>query len=152
MIKVVGIGNRLMMDDGIAIAVLKNIGNKLESMGMEVIIGETDFQYCFHRLRDNDFVIILDSTYSGAGAGTIHLYKLEETVPVCGKINLHHDISIFDLIHFYSKPIRGYLIGIEIAEIGFGYELSESVKLNFDAICFAVEKSIYEILKEVQKA
>ena len=60
MIKVIAIGNRIMIDDGIAIAVLENVRNKLESMGIEIIIGETDFQFCFHQLKEHDFVIILD--------------------------------------------------------------------------------------------
>lgn len=42
MIKAIGIGNRLMMDDGIAIAVLENITNKLEPMGLGRIIRSFD--------------------------------------------------------------------------------------------------------------
>jgi hydrogenase maturation protease len=50
MIKVIGIGNRLMMDDGITIAILENLKNNLDSMGIEVIIRETDFQFCFYSI------------------------------------------------------------------------------------------------------
>lgn len=152
MIKVIGIGNRFMMDDGIAIEVLENIKTRLESMGIEVIVGETDFQFCFHQLKGDDFVIILDAAYSGAVAGDIHTYNLQETITAYAETNFQHDMSIFALMKLYSKPLRGYLIAIEIAEIKFGCELSEALKEKFYGICLEVEKIIYKIVKEVQNA
>lgn len=144
MIKAIGIGNRLMMDDGIAIAVLENSKNNLESMGIEVIIGETDFQFFFHQLKEEDFVIILDAADSGAVAGSIHLCKLEEAVATYGETNFQHDLNVFDLIGLYKKPLKGYFIGIEIAEVGFGCELSEALKKKFIEICIEVERIISE--------
>jgi len=149
MIKAIGIGNRIMMDDGIAIAVLESIKINLESIGIEVIIGETDFQFCFHQLMEDDFVIILDAAYSGAVAGSIHIYKLEETAVAYGETSSQHDMNIFDLMRLYSKPLKGYLIGIEITEIGFGCELSDTLKKKFNDICLEVERNICEIVKEV---
>lgn len=149
MIKVIGIGNKLMMDDGIAIAVMESIRNKLESMGIEVIIGETDFQFCFHLLKEDDFVIILDAVYSGAVAGNIHTYKLQDAITAYKETNSQHDMSIFDLMRLYPKPLKGYLIGIEIAEVEFGYELSQALRGKFKDICVEVERIICEIVKEV---
>src|SRR5690554_2529536 len=130
MIKVIGIGNRLMMDEGIAIAVLENLKTKLEAMGIEVIIGETDFQYCFHLLREGDFVIVLDAACSETTVGSVHSYKLQEAAITYGQTHFQHDINIFDLMRLYSKPLKGYLIGIETAEIGFGCELSEALNMR----------------------
>jgi hydrogenase maturation protease len=152
MIKVIGIGNRLMMDDGIAIEVLENIKDRLESMGVKIIIGETDLQFCFHQLKGDDFVIILDATYSGAVAGDIHTYNLQVAITAYAETNFQHDMSIFDLMKLYSKPLKGYLIVIEIAEIDFGCELSEALKKKFYDICLEIEKIICKIVKEVQNA
>lgn len=149
MIKAIGIGNRLMMDDGIAIAVLENLKNNLESMEIEVIIGETDFQFCFHQLKEDDFIIILDAAYSGTIFGSVHLYNLQEAITAYRETNSQHDMSVFDLMRLYSKPLKGYLIGIEIAEAEFGYELSEALKVKFNGICVEVERIICEIVKEV---
>lgn len=149
MIKAIGIGNRLMMDDGIAIAVLKSLKSKLESMGIEVIIGETDFQFCFHQLKEDDFVIILDAAYSGAVVGNVHVCKLEEAIAAYGETNSQHDMSLFDLMRLYPKPLKGYFIGIEIAKAELGCELSEALKDMFNGICVEVEKIIFEIIKEV---
>lgn len=149
MIKAIGIGNTFMMDDGIAIAVLENLKNNLESKGIEVIIGETDFQFCFHQLQEDDFVIILDAKYSGRVVGSIHSCKLQEAITAYGETNSQHDMSVFDLVRIYSKSLKGYLIGIEIAEAEFGCELSEALKVKFNDICVEVERIICEIVKEV---
>jgi len=53
-----------MQDDGIAIAVTESLGNELRNLGLEVIIGETDFQYIFHLLKEDEFVIVLDAEYT----------------------------------------------------------------------------------------
>ncbi len=148
MVKVLGIGNRLMMDDGIAIAVLENIRDKLIAMGTEVIIGETDLQFCFHQLELEDFVIILDATYSEREAGSIYSCKLEKVITVYRASNSQHDMNIFDLMRLYTKYTRGYFIGIEVGEIGLGFKLSETLSELFHDICFDIEILIKEIVRE----
>lgn len=147
MVKVMAIGNRLMMDDGIAMEVLENIRGRLETIGIEVILVETDFQFCYHLLNEDDFVIILDAAYCGAVAGSVHSYNLQEAVSTYGETNSQHDISFFDLMRLYPKPLNGYLIGIEIAETGFGCELSETLKRKFNGICLEVERIICEMVR-----
>lgn len=147
MIKVIAIGNRLMKDDGIAIMVLENIRRQLESMGIEVIIGETDFEACFHQLSEDDFIIIVDAVYKDLPAGRIHIDNLQNAVTNCGKPDVQHDASIFDLMRLYRKALKGYLIGIEIAEIGIGYGVSEPLKKEFSGICFKVERIINKMVK-----
>ncbi len=135
-----------MMDDGIAIVVLEVLKNKLEPMGIEVIIAETDFQFCYHQINDDDFVIIVDAAYLGIAAGSVRFCKLQEILDSYGETNFQHDINIFDLIRLYTKQLKGYFIGIEIAEAGFGCELSQAIKVKMDAICLEVEKIIYHIV------
>lgn len=152
MVKVLGIGNRLMMDDGIAIAILEDIGDRLKTMGMEVIIGETDLQFCFHQLKSEDFVIILDATYSEREAGSIYSCKLEDAITAYEAAIFQHDMSIFSLMRLYSKSVRGYFIGIEVVEVGFGFGLSDTLLELFNDICSDIERLIREIVKEVSYA
>lgn len=44
--KVIAIGNILMGDDGVGIAVVEKIRHELEQDNIQVIIGETNFNYC----------------------------------------------------------------------------------------------------------
>lgn len=50
----------------------------------------------------------------------------------------------------YSKPLKDYLIGIKIVEIGFGCDLSETLKERFNSICLEVEKIISEKVDSAQ--
>ncbi len=146
MVKAVGVGNRLMMDDGIAIAVLEKLKETLEAIDIEIVIAETDFQFIFHQLNEDDFFIILDAAYSGAPVGSVHSYGLQEAIASYGVTDFQHDMSVFDLMMLYPKPLKGYLISIEVAETGFGCELSEVLKKKFSDICIEVEKIICEMV------
>ncbi len=149
-IKVIGIGNRLMTDDGIAIAIMGNLKSRLESMGLEVIIGETDFQYCFHHIKEDDFVIILDAICLNSAAGSIYSCSLHKALDSYGETGSQHAMSIFDLMRLYAIPVKGCFIGINAAEIGFGCELSGTLKCNFNRICLEVERLICRIMEEEQ--
>ncbi len=135
-----------MMDDGIAIAVLEALKHKLESMSIEVIIGETDAQFVFYQLKEDDFVIILDATYSERIAGSVHSCTLQEVLASYGDAGYQHDTNLFNLLRLYSQPIKGLLIGIEIAEAKFGCELSDALMHKFNDICLEVEKIISNCL------
>lgn len=147
MLKFIAVGNRLMTDDGVAIAVAENLKIKLEALGFEVIIVETDFQFCFHVLNADDFVIILDAVYFNGNPGNVDVLDLQEASFWHEKLSFQHEISIFDLMKIYSKPLKGYLIGIETAKIDFGIELSDVLMHKFDNICLEVERIIYNFIK-----
>jgi hydrogenase maturation protease len=149
MLKLIAIGSRLMKDDGIAAAVVENIKDKLEFLGFEVIISETDFQYSFHLLKEEDVLVLVDADYTGNTPGSIHVYDLQEAACRYKRTCSQHELSIFDLVRQYSKPLNGYLIGIEIAESGFGVKLSETLLGKFDDICIEVERIIRELVKGV---
>ena len=64
MIKVFGIGNILLCDDGIGVRVAENLKEEIEALGddIEVIIGKTDVLYCINKIEedDNRFNILYD--------------------------------------------------------------------------------------------
>lgn len=148
MLKLVAIGNRFMKDDGIAIKIAEHLENKLSHLNIEVIIGETDCQNCFYLLNQGDFVLILDALCKGSEPGSVHLFKLEEVIPQSSGALMQHDMSIIELMKLYKSKFRGFIIGVEIAELGFGDELSPVLKEKFQQICFEVEKTIQKIISE----
>lgn len=137
-----------MKDDGIGVKVLESLKDKLEAMGTQVIIAETDTLFCFSRLSDDDYVIILDAAYSNRAAGSIHCCTLKEAANTCSEGGSLHDMGILDLIRLYSSPLRGCFIGIEISEAGYGYELSEALKAGFSDICIRTDRIIRDIVEE----
>ncbi|MBZ9623058.1 hypothetical protein G9F71_009330 [Clostridium sp. FP2] len=79
--KVIAIGNRLMMDDAIAVLILEKIKNILENEGIEAIIGETDVEFCFSKLNEQDLFYIIDSTYYENLPGTVTFKNLKH-IPI----------------------------------------------------------------------
>lgn len=148
MIKLIAIGNQFMRDDGIALKVAEKLLDNLKNLNVEVIIGETDSQNSFYLLNQDDYVLILDAIYTGSEPGNIHLIRLDEAVTQSSGAAMQHDMSIIELMKLYKSKFQGYLIGIEIAEVGFGDELSPALNNKFQEICQLVQKKINKIILE----
>lgn len=151
-IVVLGIGSRVMKDDGIAVKVAEAIKERMVSEGIEIIIGETDFQFCVDAIKEDDFLIVLDAMYSGEKPGSINIFPLDDVLLNRSKLCSQHDMSLLDLITFKLPGIYGYMIGIEAAEVGFGIELSSLLSERFEPICQEVESTIWRIVKEIKDA
>lgn len=148
MIKLVAIGNRFMRDDGVAIKVAEAMEHKLKKYNIEIILGETDCQSCFYAVENEDFVLILDAFYQGLEAGTIHLFPLEEILSQPSGSSMQHDMSLIELMKLHKTNMKGYLIGIEIAELGFSETLSPILQEKFQQLCLEVENIIQKVIGE----
>lgn len=132
--KVIAIGNRLMMDDAIAVMILEKIKDTLEEKNIETIIGETDVEYCFSKLNQQDIFYIIDSTYYGNVPGTVtfkNLKDIKNTRDYCRSI---HSLGLMELVDMYKMDIKGYFIGIEIASIDINLGLSLILQEQIDYI------------------
>mgnify|MGYP000956181969 CR=1 FL=1 len=147
MIKLVAVGNRLMMDDGIAIRVAEELRNRFTCLQLDIIIGETDCHSSFYLLNDNDFVIILDAMYMGEESGSVHVFSLDALSNPSGSCT-QHDMSILELMRLYNCKFKGCIIGIEVADIGFGDCLSPVLMEKFPKVCSEVESVIKNIILE----
>ena len=148
MIKVIGIGNILLSDDGIGIKVLENLEKDLEEISdnIKIIIGETDCYYCLDNIEEEDFLIILDSTYLGIEPGSVTVLTLEECDEYMKSFITAHEDSLINILRRQYRDVKGYLIGIEIAEIGFSLELSMVLQEKFQEICLIIKEKIKDIL------
>ena len=141
---VIAIGNRLMMDDAIGILVAENIKGLLECEGIEVIVGETDIEYCFSKLNLSDEFYIVDSTHYGSHPGTVTFKTLGEVKNSRAMNCSIHSLSLIDLMNLYKVNIKGYFIGIEISNIEINIGLSDVLKEQFQVISHKVLKLITE--------
>ncbi|MGV8983815.1 hydrogenase maturation protease [Clostridium sp.] len=132
--KVIAIGNRLMMDDAVAVLILEKIKNTLEDKGIETIIGETDLDFCFYKLNQEDVFYIMDSTYYGNIPGTVTFKRLNDMVKTRGKIKSIHSLGLMELVNTYKMDIKGYFIGIEIANIDINIGLSNALQGQIEYI------------------
>ncbi|MFT5874568.1 MAG: hydrogenase maturation protease [Clostridium sp.] len=132
--KVIAIGNRLMMDDAVALMVLEKIQNILEDKGIETIIGETDIEFCFSKLNEEDVFYIMDSTYYGNLPGTVTFKSLDDIKKSRGQSRSIHSLGLVDLLNMYKIDIKGYFIGIEISNIDINIGLSNILEMQVDCI------------------
>lgn len=152
MIKVIGIGNRIMGDDGIALRVLERIKTTLELLRpkIEVIIGETDFIYCLNRIDDNDIAIIVDSTFLGLKPGEVTLISLDQVNKSSKKAVSQHQLSLINMIARYKSSVKVYIIGIEVFNVDLSFSISEKLKTILNDICNDVLSEIQIVLKMIE--
>lgn len=146
MIKVIGIGNILMCDDGIPMKIINVIEHKLRKLDLDIqfIKAETDLDFALDCLVDNDFIFIIDSTYFGIECGAVTLISLEEDEQYIKASSFMHNKSLISEIKNTKFNISGFIIGIEVDQICFSLSLSKKMIRQFDNVC----NKVYEIIKE----
>ena len=142
--KLVAIGNRLMCDDGIAITVAEKIRENLELQGIKVIIGETDVYYSFNEIFDADIVFILDASYYGKESGNITVTTMEDLKEYNVRQFTQHGINLIKLIEMYNFNKKIYVIGIEIYEISYSFNISSNLNNKLKDICCKVENVVLD--------
>ncbi|WP_138204712.1 hydrogenase maturation protease [Haloimpatiens lingqiaonensis] len=133
--KIIAIGNRIMKDDAVGILIGEELKNDLESLGFEVILGETDVDYCLSFIDKDDFIIILDCTLYGIEPGKITALNIKDNKNFFEKGYSQHQLSLIKLLNSYSmKNVTGYIIGIEGVNVNYGTELSTELLEKFNHI------------------
>lgn len=144
-ILVLGIGNRLMMDDGIGIYLIEELSTKMYVANIQYAIGESDIDYCLEQMEGAAFVIILDAVYGGKEPGELSIYPLGDLLE---QHTLHispHDIHLFQALYLQRETMKGFLIGVEPSEIKFHLGLSESIQQKWQQIIDTVFNTIEKI-------
>ena len=128
---VFGIGNRLMMDDGIGVHVVEEL--KKQSINTEVryVIGETDIYYCLDQISDDSYIIVVDAAYLGEKPGTLSIVELNKVSESPVNKTSIHESHFLSEIRLSSKKVEGILIGIEPSEINYGINLSKDIQERF---------------------
>jgi hydrogenase maturation protease len=121
--KVIAMGNVLMKDDAVGIEAARSIEERLLEKGIEVIYGETDFQYCISALKEEDYIFVLDAAQYGKSAGEI-TYLSINNFRTNKKGYSQHSYSFLDLLKLYFPSINGEIYAIEVKEVEFGLGLS----------------------------
>lgn len=147
MIKVFGVGNKLLSDDGIGVKVTEYIKDKLElNNDVEVIICETDFRYSLDCIKNDDFVIIVDGTYFDLKPGYVSKLPFEECDKLISDSRDDYSDSLLKVLRREYKEIKGYLIGVEIEKLDYSLDLSPKLEKEFNSICNRVLDKIRNLM------
>ena len=151
-ILVIGIGSLIMRDDKIGSMVVEAIEDHLSAQGIDALVGETDFQYCFDKIKEDDYLVIVDAMAQGKDPALIDVMPLGDALKGRRKLRTQHEFSLLDLIELNYPEIQGCFIGIEVSEIGFGLELSRPLQASFEKICTFVLNTVLKIKEEMERA
>lgn len=146
--KCVGMGNRLMGDDGVGLIVLDDISKDLAFQEIPIIYGETDAFYTFSGINDNDFLYVIDAVDFDLLPGTIKIIPIIEALQFCHLSVSQHQISLFHLLQQYNKKVRGFLIGIQIENIDFSLSISSRLSIKLPEISKQILEFIITNKKE----
>lgn len=125
---ILGIGNKLMMDDGIGAYIVEELKKHNMQENLNFVIGETDIDYCLDEIAKADYAAIIDAVKAGKNPGDITVLSLNDSV---NKTNLGlslHNLHFFHMIKYLNKNLKGIIIGIEPYEINYGFGLSSSLE------------------------
>ncbi len=144
-ILVLGIGNRLMMDDGIGVYVVEELKERSTNPDIRYIVGETDIYYCRDQIEEASYIVIVDAACLDKEPGTISIIPLG---PVFKNrifpISVHDSHLLYEII-LRSKDIGGVFIGIEPHEVNYCSNLSNNLQEQFISIVENIENIIDSI-------
>ena len=144
-VKVIAIGNILMKDDAVGIEAAREIEGKLISKSIEVIYGETDIQYCISKVKQEDYIFILDAAHYGKSAGEVTFLPLNSFG--CKKKGYsQHSYSFLDLLKLYYPNVQGEIHAIEIEEVEFGLGLSAALQQKIKSISEEIINKIESVI------
>lgn len=144
---VLGIGNRMMMDDGIGIYLVEELSKQDVKSNIRYLIGESDIDYCLDQIENAAFVIILDAVFSETNPGEISAYSLS-SLHECQPLDISpHNLHLFQALQ-REKKIKGFLIGVEPYEISFHIGLSKILEEKKPAILQNVRMIIEKLLNK----
>lgn len=131
---VLGIGNRLMGDDGIGNCVVEELVRRKAFPDLRLIVGETDTDYCLDILENADNVILIDAANQGAEPCSVTVFSIADILKERSSSFYPHN---FDLIHaMKGQPYgrEGILIAIEACSITYRLGLSPRMQEQFPRI------------------
>ncbi|MGM0842787.1 MAG: hydrogenase maturation protease [Bacillota bacterium] len=150
-IVVLGIGNQLMMDDGIGIYLVEELYKLNHTPHVSFLIGESDIDYCMGEIKKATFVIIVDAVLSGNQPGELAVYPLEnmheyQTLDISA-----HNFHLFQSLYQQRESIKGYLIGVEPFEIKFHIGISNSLQEKWKTILRDVSATIDRLIAKSEE-
>ena len=145
---VLGIGNVLMMDDGIGIYLIEELSRRNINSDISFLIGESDIDYCIEQIMDAAFVIIVDAAVSGSEPGSLTVYHLSDLHDHRELDISSHNFHLFNLLYLQKNRIKGFLIGVEPCEIQFHIGLSKTLNEKWNSILQDVSETIEALIGE----
>lgn len=147
-ILVLGLGSRLMMDDGAGVAVVEALasqGREVPGVPVRYEVGETDFAYSLALAGQAGQLILVDAVAAGLPPGSVSVWRLGE-LRAAGPGLSQHQAHLVDLLLQSGLDVPALLIGIEPYRVAFHLGLSPEMEAQLDEIAARVWAAIARIV------
>ena len=148
---VLGVGNILLMDEGIGVHAVREFWEKdWDDTVVDFVDGGTFTQDIFFLFEKYEMILVLDIVRAGREPGTIYRLK-EDDLRKDEKQPLSlHDIDLLDSLSMAEmaghKP-ELHVLGIEPATIDWGTEFTPAIQKAFPSFVKAAENEIRTLLE-----
>ncbi|GAX59841.1 Ni, Fe-hydrogenase maturation factor [Candidatus Scalindua japonica] len=150
-IVVIGIGNLLLMDEGIGIHTINELERCVLHRNVTIYDGGTGGFKLIDLMQGADKVIFIDAIETGKSPGTIISFKSEEVKSLYRKKKYSlHDTDILEVIkmtEFLDNPPEIQIVGIQPKIIDYGTILSKELSDAMPDIINSVLKEIKDVCR-----
>ncbi|OQY00566.1 MAG: hydrogenase [Desulfobacteraceae bacterium 4572_130] len=146
---VLGVGNILLMDEGIGVHAVNELLKEKWSGEIDFIDGGTFTQDIFYLFQEYKKILVLDIVKAGNKPGTIYHLKENDLRKDKNQLLSLHDIDLLDSLIMAglagNKP-ELFVLGIEPKKIDWDIELSPTLKKKFPTYLKAARNKISTLL------
>lgn len=143
MVVVLGIGNTLLGDDGVGIAVVRRLEDAGLPPSVRLVDGGTGGLGLLHILADARAAVVIDAVDAKLAPGSV--VKLDGDRLGTGRapVSLHHPrlADLLALLRRLGRRPRLRLVGVQVADVSPG-ELSGPVRDSLPAVVRAVRREV----------
>ncbi len=148
-IVVIGIGNLLLMDEGIGVHTINELESHDLPLDVEIFDGGTGGFKLIDLMHGAARVIFIDAVETGKAPGTVTTFTLEDVRPIYNKKKYSlHDTDLMEVIkmtELLDGPPRIAIIGIQPQTINYSTTLSKELTDSMPDIINTVISRIEEV-------
>lgn len=137
---VVGVGNLLLMDEGVGVHVVQQLEKRGVPSNVILVDGGTSPD-ALALLGDVDKLVIIDAVRGGGEPGSIYRLRPEDVEEKEKNPLSLHDWDVMDslkLSRYWTEDTEVIIIGVEPAEMEWGVELSRQIQAAMPRVIDAV--------------
>jgi hydrogenase maturation protease len=143
---VLGVGNELLMDEGVGVHVARALAKEKFSSPVEVIDGGTIID-CLPGGEPISRLIVIDAVRGGGEPGAIYRFNPAEVELESSGVESVHQFGLVDSLRLSElagvKPVETIIIGVEPKEMKWGVELSAELECRIpDVVRVVLEETV----------
>jgi hydrogenase maturation protease len=141
-VRIIGIGNTLMGDDGVGVKVAEFLQQRDLGPGIDVVCGGTDGMALSHRFTDVDTVIVVDAIAVDDAPGSVYRFRPEDVGMLSLRSHTSHGLSLPNIM--LAARLQGFDPDVIVYAVQIG-----DITCGFDTLTAEVADAIPEVAEMV---